>query len=229
MVVQVNVPCAACAVHLERIIAGREMLVDHVIRVAGRDSRRSARGLALSVEQGKLGCDALGLNDGDQALVRGRVDRDAVDGQTTNGDIPARDGQRARAPRRLAAERNQRRAGKAWLSGAVDQHRGRDRRQGRDEFDRLDPGPGMSKSIVFVPPVAMLESRIAWRSEPGPLSAVVVTRKTPSVMHELGLERRRPSDWASRAERGEALGSRRRRVTQALQRRVERRERTAVG
>ena len=42
------------------------------------------------------------------------------------------------------------------------------------------PVPGMAKSIVFVPPVAVLESRIAWRSEPGPLSAVVVTTKRPS-------------------------------------------------
>ena len=38
----------------------------------------------------------------------------------------------------------------------------------------------MSKSIVLVAPVAALESRIAWRSEPGPLSAVLVTRKVDS-------------------------------------------------
>ena len=77
--------------------------------------------------------------------------------------------------------------------------------QGRCGAIVWTPAPGMAKSIVFVPPVAALESRIAWRSEPGPLSAVVVTRKTPSVIDELGLERRarRPtghpgSAWCSR-------------------------------
>ncbi len=45
------------------------------------------------------------------------------------------------------------------------------------------PWPGISKSMVLVlPMVAASESRMAWRSEPGPLSAVVVTEKTPSVM-----------------------------------------------
>ena len=35
----------------------------------------------------------------------------------------------------------------------------------------------MSKSIVLVAPPALLESRIAWRSEPGPLSLVLLTTK----------------------------------------------------
>jgi hypothetical protein len=39
------------------------------------------------------------------------------------------------------------------------------------------PAPPMLKAIVFRPGLA-LESRIAWRSEPGPLSAVFVTVKT---------------------------------------------------
>ena len=39
----------------------------------------------------------------------------------------------------------------------------------------------MSKSIVLVPPTARLESRMAWRSDPGPLSAVVVTANRPLV------------------------------------------------
>src|SRR6516165_464157 len=43
------------------------------------------------------------------------------------------------------------------------------------------PAPRMVKAIVTGPAVKVLASRIAWRSEPGPLSAVVVTTKTPSV------------------------------------------------
>ena len=35
----------------------------------------------------------------------------------------------------------------------------------------------MLKSMVLVDPVAALESRIAWRSEPGPLSPVLLTTK----------------------------------------------------
>src|SRR5262245_23691191 len=51
----------------------------------------------------------------------------------------------------------------------------------------------MSKSMVFVAPVAALESRRAWRSEPGPLSPVLVTRKADrsvrsSIHSRRGLE-----------------------------------------
>ena len=53
------------------------------------------------------------------------------------------------------------------------------------------PAPGMAKSIVTVRPVARLASRIAWRSEPGPLSAVVSTTKTPSVITNCASEWRR--------------------------------------
>ena len=53
------------------------------------------------------------------------------------------------------------------------------------------PVPGMAKSIVLVPPVAALESRMAWRSEPGPLSAVVVTTNDAVGDEDLGLERGR--------------------------------------
>ena len=56
----------------------------------------------------------------------------------------------------------------------------------------------MAKSIVFVPPVAALESRIACRSEPGPASAVVVTTKTPSVRRSWAWTGAAPVDWASR-------------------------------
>ena len=45
-------------------------------------------------------------------------------------------------PAGAAAQRDQRRAGKARLSGAVDQHGGRDRRQGGEGCDGLDPGAG---------------------------------------------------------------------------------------
>jgi hypothetical protein len=47
--------------------------------------------LALRVQQRNLGGDPWGVNHGDQVLARRRVDRDAVDGQTTQRDIPARD------------------------------------------------------------------------------------------------------------------------------------------
>ena len=43
------------------------------------------------------------------------------------------------------------------------------------------PVAGMAKSMVLVAPVTALESRMAWRSEPGPLSAVVVTVNRPLV------------------------------------------------
>ena len=44
------------------------------------------------------------------------------------------------------------------------------------------PPPGMSKSIAVAPAATSFASRIAWRSEPGPLSAFVSTLNTPSVM-----------------------------------------------
>ena len=43
------------------------------------------------------------------------------------------------------------------------------------------PVAGMSKMMLLVPPPRALESRIAWRREPGPLSAVVVTVTRPLV------------------------------------------------
>ena len=79
--------------------------------------------------------------------------------------------------------------------------------EGRGEPSAIvwTPVPGMAKSIVLVPPVCALESRIAWRSEPGPLSAVVVTTKTPSVKTELRLQRRRAIRVGIHAERGVAV------------------------
>ena len=50
------------------------------------------------------------------------------------------------------------------------------------------PEPAMSKSIVLVAPTAASESRIAWRSEPGPLSAVIADhegRQQGAVFHPL--------------------------------------------
>ena len=73
---------------------------------------------------------------------RGRVEGELIDRQAANGDVGARDGQSGGAARRRAAHRDQRRAGKARLSGTVDEHGGRDRRQGSDGFDGLDPGAG---------------------------------------------------------------------------------------
>ena len=64
----------------------------------------------------------------------------------------------------------------------------------------------MAKSIVFVRPVAALESRIAWRSEPGPLSAVVSTTKTPSVIDDLRLESTGADRTGHQGEHGEDVG-----------------------
>ena len=58
------------------------------------------------------------------------------------------------------------------------------------------PVPGNANAIVLLPPVA-LESRIACRSEPGPLSPVFVTRQADS--------RSRSSIASSRGLRREAL------------------------
>ena len=85
------------------------------------------------------------------------------------------------------------------------------------------PGPGMAKSIVLVAPVAALESRIAWRSEPGPLSAVVVTTKRPSPMTNLRLDRRGAVRLGVQAQRGIAVVPGGRCEGHAVQRRVERR------
>ena len=70
---------------------------------------------------------------------------------------------------------------------------------GRGELRAIvwTPVPGMAKSIVLLPPVAVLESRIAWRSEPGPLSAVVVTTNDLVVMMTWPASRVMPSDWAA--------------------------------
>ncbi len=66
------------------------------------------------------------------------------------------------------------------------------------------PAPGMSKSIVFVPPTAWSESTIAWRSDPGPPSAVVVTVNRPSVttIETWAWTTAAPVDWASRLSVG---------------------------
>ena len=58
------------------------------------------------------------------------------------------------------------------------------------------PEPGMAKLIVNVPPVTILASRIAWRSEPEPLSAVVVTTTTPSVIATCASSEGAPEDRA---------------------------------
>ncbi len=54
----------------------------------------------------------------------------------------------------------------------------------------------MAKLIVFAPLVAVFESRMAWRSDPGPLSAVVVTEKNPSVMFTCAWSAGAPSESA---------------------------------
>jgi hypothetical protein len=62
------------------------------------------------------------------------------------------------------------------------------------------PAPGMAKSIVAVRPGRLLASRMAWRSDPGPLSAVVLTTATraPSVITNRVSSDGAPADWALR-------------------------------
>src|SRR5436190_1415213 len=59
---------------------------------------------------------------------------------------------------------------------------------------------------LMVPPAAALASRMAWRSEPGPASAVVVTAKVPAARVATGARARR--DVA--AQRARSAGGRRR-------------------
>jgi hypothetical protein len=52
------------------------------------------------------------------------------------------------------------------------------------------PVPGMAKSMTCVPGAPAFESRIAWRSDPGPLSAAVLTSNVDSsVRHSTGSTR----------------------------------------
>ena len=57
------------------------------------------------------------------------------------------------------------------------------------------PVPEISKSIVFVALVVALESKIASRSDPGPLSAAVVTSNVcwPATSFETAI---RTEDWS---------------------------------
>ena len=65
----------------------------------------------------------------------------------------------------------------------------------------------MSKSMVLVLPVAAFESRIAWRSEPGPLSAVVLTRKLERSVRSSMTSTRGRSRKIVPAEAGQAPGA----------------------
>ena len=117
---------------------------------------------------------------------------ETVDVQAADGDARAGDRQAVGLPEPAvdlaAVQLDQRRAGVTWLRQAVDQHRAGDRGQSRERTIVCTPEPGISKSIVLVAPAAALESRIAWRSEPGPLSSVLLTRKRGqegSVLHDV--------------------------------------------
>ena len=68
------------------------------------------------------------------------------------------------------------------------------------------PAPGMLKSIVFAAPVAALESRIAWRSEPGPLSPVFETRNVDSSVRSSTTRTAGPSGCPSSSECSSACG-----------------------
>jgi len=103
-------------------------------------------------------------------------------------------------------QRNQRRAGIAWLSRTVDEHGGRNRRQGVMGSMVWTPEPGMAKSIVTVRSGTVLASRIAWRSEPGPASAVLSTTKTPSVIPNRVSSGGAPLDWAPSARVAKTCG-----------------------
>ena len=78
------------------------------------------------------------------------------------------------------------------------------------------PAPGMAKSIVFVPPMATvgIEDRLAERA--GAAVGRRINQERAVRDDELGLEWRRPSDWASSAEHRVAMKSRGRGEVHAL-------------
>jgi hypothetical protein len=90
-----------------------------------------------------------------------------------------------------AVDLDQGRAGVARLGGAVDQDGLGDGGQRRSRRDHLHTRAGDGKvDRVLVAAVAALESRIAWRREPGPLSAVLVTVKVDSSVRSSMTSRR---------------------------------------
>ena len=91
------------------------------------------------------------------------------------------------------------------------------------------PRPGWRSRSVAVPPVAVLASRIAWRSEPGPLSAVVVTTNDAVGDHELRLRAGHARRLGLERKAGEALGPGERIDHSMPWRRIQGRERAAVG
>ena len=92
----------------------------------------------------------------------------------------ARDRQAVAAARLAAVQLDERCAGVPRLGEAVDQDGIGDRRQGRDQDDALNAVTRDGETDGDRSAVAAFELRIAWRSEPGPESAVLVTRKGPT-------------------------------------------------
>ena len=79
---------AAGALDLKRIIPRREMLVDHVIRIAGRETIALDEHLALRVEHHESGREALGMDDRQQQSVRLHID--TVDRGRATAGLPLR-------------------------------------------------------------------------------------------------------------------------------------------
>ena len=78
------------------------------------------------------------------------------------------------------------------------------------------PAPGMAKSIVLLPPVAALDPRIACRSDPGPLSAVVLTSKRSGGDHDLARKQGDAIGQGLNGQRDIALKTRRQRITHSV-------------
>ena len=155
----------------------------------------------------------------------------AADRQPLDRDIRAH-GERVGVPGSLADDRDQRRAGVARLRRAVDDDRLGDRRQGRGRRDRLDAGTrdGEVDRIRPARGGVGIEDGLAERA------GAAVGRRRDHELTGRDDDRepgpgsvRAPSDCGIQAQRGVALVSRRRGERHSGQRRVERRERAAVG
>ena len=124
------------------------------------------------------------------ALAQGDVDAELVDDETANRHADARGDESAGAVARVFAveldqqhgvvARQLRVGARSRLGVAVDGHGAGDAGSSEVGMIVCTPAPGMLKSIVSAPALA-LASRIAWRSEPGPESLVFVTVKVAAA------------------------------------------------
>ena len=121
---------------------------------------------------GRVRTDAVAFDDVPAvAFQRDRIARETVDDQTADNRVAAADDETGRR-QAVAIQLDERRRG---LCRAVDDDRLVDEPQLGLQRNRRTPAPGMLNTIVSRSPLSALDSAIAFRSEPGPLSFVFVT------------------------------------------------------